>query len=780
MGASPGFTGISFHGDETCMQRTDRASFQPHPAILVTMSLLLAVAPARAAEGTSASDASAAQAILDQVGDLEGEKLWSAVSRLEALGPDALPVLQKSLGRGAEKAKLAAAKTILRIGDADAKSGAVEALKDLIRGPAAKETRVAAIEIAGSEADPEEVLEFLEKMLDETQDPVLSIPLARTLWDLDRVVKGRERLIQLLGSRDREVKESAALALAEIDYFEGDVRDVLRSLKREPSARGRRAADLDRIFQLSRQLDRGLSSGEVAPEGADLAKLLKVKEGRIRELEDRLDRSVSSGRASSPRTGADALLEEVILQIQKSYVDESRTDRQILLLNALRGMVRSLDDFSSFMDVEDTKTFRESMAGEYPGIGAHVNKTADGPLEILKPIYGGPAYKAGILTGDRVIEVDGLRTDELQVEEATEKIRGMNGTTVTLKVIRRGWDAPRDFVIERRPVEVPSVYTELLPGKIGFLSLHQFGDRAADEFVHGLEELEKTGMAGLIIDLRNNPGGLLEAAVKITDQFVKGELPIVTQKGRGRARSSEEHATHADEFTRGDYPIMVLVNGRSASASEIVSGALQDFGRATLVGKRTFGKGSVQRLIPLSNEAKNVLGGEGQLRLTVQYYFLPLGRCIHTIRDKNGVVVEQGGVQPDIEVEAEKIAAWRAEEREKIRGSAAVVEYVDKHWNEITKLFTDGDDHDTTRYPEFDELYKAVDTPAPKDDLRYVLRFHIRRRLEDARGKEFACDIQEDGQLRRAILELLKKLGEKPEDYPRYASLVEKEPEEKK
>jgi len=762
------------------MQGTHRASFRPLRATLVTTALILAGAPVVAAQGTPASDASAAQAILDQVGDLEGEKLWSAVARLEGLGKDALPVLEKSLSRGTEKAKLAAAKTILRIGDADAKSGAVEALKALIRGPAAKETRVAAIEIAGSEADPEEVLEFLESTLEETQDPVLAIPLARTLWELDRVVKGRERLIQLLGSRDREVKEAAAIALAEIDYFEGDVRDVLRSLKREPSARGRRAADLDRIFQLSRQLDRGISSGEVAPEGADLSKLLKVKEGRIRELEDRLERSVTSGRAASPRTGADALLEEVILQIQKSYVDEAHTDRQLLLLNALRGMVRSLDDFSSFMDVEDTVSFRQSMAGEYPGIGAHVNKTADGPLEILKPIYGGPAYKAGILTGDRVIEVDGARTDELQVEEATEKIRGKEGTKVTLKVIRRGWDAPRDFVIERRQVEVPSVYTEMLPGKIGFLTLHQFGDRAADEFVRGLDELEKAGMAGLIVDLRNNPGGLLEAAVKITDQFVKGDLPIVTQKGRGRTRSSEEISTHPDEFTRGDYPIMVLVNGRSASASEIVSGALQDYGRATLVGKRTFGKGSVQRLIPLSNEAKSVLGGEGQLRLTVQYYFLPLGRCIHTIRDKNGVVVEQGGVQPDIEVESEKLAAWRAEEREKIKGSSAVVEYVDKHWNEITKLFADGDDHDTSRYPEFDALYAAVETPAPKEDLRYVLRFHIRRRLEDARGKEFACDIQEDGQLRRAILELLKKLGEKPEDYPRYASLIEKATEETK
>jgi hypothetical protein len=193
-----------------------------------------------------------------------------------------------------------------------------------------------------------------------------------------------------------------------------------------------------------------------------------------------------------------------------------------------------------------------------------------------------------------------------------------------------------------------------------------------------------------------------------------------------------------------------------------------------LVGKRTFGKGSVQRLIPLSTEAQKVLGGQGQLRLTVQYYFLPLGRCIHTIRDEKGNVVEQGGVTPDVEVEADRIPAWRAEEKERLRTNPLVIEYVEKHWGEISHLFADGDDHDPTRYPGFDELQKALDSPAPREDVRSVLRFHIRRRLEDARGKEFACDFQEDNQLQRAILEVLKKMGERPEDHPRYASLVAK------
>ncbi|MBI4601523.1 MAG: hypothetical protein HY721_06120, partial [Planctomycetes bacterium] len=348
-----------------------------------------------------------------------------------------------------------------------------------------------------------------------------------------------------------------------------------------------------------------------------------------------------------------------------------------------------------------------------------------------------------------------------------------------LRVHRRGWSEPRTFTIERQTVEVPSVRHELLPGKIGYLQLAQFGEKSADEFLRALDDLEKEGMAGFIVDLRSNPGGLLDAAVRIVDQFVAGDLPIVTQKSRSKRRDSGEVPTYPDPFARRNYPMVVLVNSRSASASEIFSGALQDFGRATVVGQKTFGKGSVQRLIPISSESRKALGGEAQLRLTVQYWFLPLGRCIHTIRDEDGGVVEEGGVKPDIEVAEERLPAWRAEERERLRTSPIVLDYVGEHWEKIKALFAEGDGHDTARYPGFDELHKAVETSAPKDDLRSVLRFHVRRRIEDERGREFACDFQEDPQLQRAILEILAKLGEKPESYPRYASLAAKEPAQK-
>lgn len=745
------------------------------PSFLLSRLILACalVAPTLPLAAEDETPAELVEKICAQLEQREGTRYWSLVTRLEGLGKDAVPALLAKLKQSSEKIELACAKAVLALGDVEARGQAIEALEALAQSQAEKPTRIAAMEILGENGDPDQVLPVLEKIFGAATDPEIVIPLGRVLWDIDRVAEARDRLVSFLGSQSAEVKQSAALALAEMDYFEGEVREVLRTLKREPTPDGRRAAALDRIHKLSRQLDRGLEKGELLDPGADPAKLLKLKADRIRELEDRLERGQKSALALAPRSAMDGVLEEIVLQVQKSYVDEAKTSRDKLILNAIRGLVRGLDEFSSFMDADDTQSFGESLAGEYTGIGAQLNKPGEGlPLEIVRPIYGGPSYKAGILTGDRILEVDGTRTDDVALDEVIGKIKGLAGTTVALKVMRRGWTEPRVFSIERQMVELPSIHTELLPGKIGYLQLSQFGNKAVDEFLGGLDELEKQEMAALVIDLRNNPGGLLEAAVKIVDEFVGEEkIPIVTQKGRGKASRADEIETYPLPAKRANYPIAILINQRSASASEIVAGALKDFGRATLVGKKTFGKGSVQRLIPLSSESQKALNGKAQLRLTVQYYFLPQGRCIHTIRDASGNVVEEGGVSPEIEVAEDKIPTWRYEERERLRGLPAMLDYVDTHWETVKSFFVEGDAHDTRRYPNFDELKEKLETTALAEDVRGVIRYHVRRRLEDQQGKEFACDVQEDLQLGRAILELLKTLGERPESYPRYASL---------
>jgi C-terminal peptidase prc len=402
------------------------------------------------------------------------------------------------------------------------------------------------------------------------------------------------------------------------------------------------------------------------------------------------------------------------------------------------------------MEAEQAKDFDQDIRGEYPGIGAHISKRSQGPLEVLRPIYGGPAHKAGLLSGDLIIEIDGRTTPTLRLDELKDLLRGPRGTSVMLKILRRGWNEPRDFLLSRDKIELSSVFYESLPEGLGYLRLTQFGARSATEFREALDKLEAKGLDGLIIDFRNNPGGYLPVAEKIADLFVAGDLPIVTQKGRD---GQGEETTMPDPEARSGYSIVILVNENSASASEVVSGCLQDHRRATLVGQRTFGKGSVQRLIPIESAPGSTL------KLTVQYWYLPLGRCINTMRDEKGRVIEKGGVLPDIEVERVLLPTWRLEERATLRTNEKIADYVEKHLPKLRELVPLGDHDDESRYPSLAELHTALDTHALRADVRQVLRYHVRRKLEDERGREFAFDLQEDHQMQRAIVHLLDVIG---------------------
>jgi C-terminal peptidase prc len=431
------------------------------------------------------------------------------------------------------------------------------------------------------------------------------------------------------------------------------------------------------------------------------------------------------------------------------------------------------------MGVSETQQFQESMAGEYFGIGAHVNKAGGtSPLEIRKVLYGGPAHKAGVRSNDRVLAIDGRSILDLSIDEVIDQLKGPANSKITLTVRRPGRDGDEEFVILRGRVEVQSVFSDLLPGNVGYIRLAKFGDRSAEDFIAAIDKLEERGLEGLIVDLRDNPGGRRDAAVSIVDQFVDGELPILTQKGR----TGDEISTPPDPFRRPNYPMVVLVNRFSASASEIVAGALQDYRRATVVGERTFGKGSVQRVIQMSPLAASTLGGDARLRLTVQYYFLPSGKCIHTIRDRDGRIVERGGIDPDIVEDAETIPEWEFLARERIHRDDEILKYAIKHFEELKRLHDDADGRDPSRYPGFDALYEKWKTTASKNDLRSVLRLLTRRRLEDDRGSDFACDYLEDRQLQRGIVEVLDDLGKDPSSYAPYRRFKEwlaEEPEDR-
>ena len=276
-------------------------------------------------------------------------------------------------------------------------------------------------------------------------------------------------------------------------------------------------------------------------------------------------------------------------------------------------------------------------SGSFGGLGIEIT-LKDDILTVVSPIEGTPAYRAGLQTGDRIIKIDGLSTKDMQLPDAVKRMRGKPGTKVTITVVREGMTEPKDYEITREQIRVQSVRSHELGDGIMYIKLRQFQEQSPHDLDTALDKFAKNGMKALILDLRNNPGGLLTAAVEVSEKFVEDGKLVVYTEGRIRNQNMRFSAHAKKAYTQ--IPMVVLVNQGSASASEIVAGALQDYQRAMIVGTQTFGKGSVQTIIPLSD-------GSG-LRLTTAKYFTPKGRSIHG-----------KGIAPDIVVEAPKEPAGK-------------------------------------------------------------------------------------------------------------------------
>lgn len=321
------------------------------------------------------------------------------------------------------------------------------------------------------------------------------------------------------------------------------------------------------------------------------------------------------------------ILTEVLRQIQKNYVEEQ--DPQKLIYGAIKGMVRSLDPHSSFMTKEEHHELMLETKGSFTGIGIEIT-IKDNVLTVVSPIEGTPAYKEGIKARDRIIKVEGKSTKDMTMMEAVKMIRGPKGTEVKLTISREGEKTPLEFSITRDVIPLKSVRHHFLTPEVGYVRISNFQSKTAQDLSKALKELEKDHkLKGLIIDLRNNPGGLLSQSIEVSDLFLDSGVIVST---KGRKSSQNINATAHKNKTQRDYPIIVLVNGGSASAAEIVAGALKDNKRALIVGTRTFGKGSVQTILPLSD-------GSG-LRLTTSRYYTPSGESI-----------QLSGIEPDIKVE---------------------------------------------------------------------------------------------------------------------------------
>ena len=324
------------------------------------------------------------------------------------------------------------------------------------------------------------------------------------------------------------------------------------------------------------------------------------------------------------------LFTEVLNIVQNQYVDE--VPPKDLIYSAIKGTLRGLDPHSSFLDPDSYREMQVETSGSFGGLGIEIT-LKDDILTVVAPIDGTPAYRAGLHTGDRILKIDGLSTKDMQLADAVKRMRGKPGSKVTISVVREGWSEPKDFDIVREQIRVQSVKTVELGEGVEYLKLRQFQEQSPHDLESALEKCSKNGMKALILDLRNNPGGLLTAAVEVSEKFIDdGKLVVYTE---GRVRNQNMRFSAHAKRGYSQMPMVVMVNQGSASASEIVAGALQDWGRATIVGTQTFGKGSVQTIIPLSD-------GSG-LRLTTAKYFTPKGRSIHG-----------KGITPDVVVEVPK------------------------------------------------------------------------------------------------------------------------------
>jgi carboxyl-terminal processing protease len=327
-------------------------------------------------------------------------------------------------------------------------------------------------------------------------------------------------------------------------------------------------------------------------------------------------------------------LTEVFGKIKSDYVEEVKDEK--LLESAIRGMLTGLDPHSSYLNREDFKELKVGTTGEFGGLGIEVTME-DGFVKVVSPIDDTPAQRAGVQAGDLIIRLDDSPVKGMSLNDAVKLMRGKPGTDITLTIVREGEEKPLTIVITRDIIKVKSVKSRTLEKGYGYLRITNFQTHTTEHMSKAISGLKKDNggeLKGMVLDLRNNPGGVLGAAVSVSDAFLEKGLIVYTE---GRAKDAELKFNATPEDLLNGAPIVVLINGGSASASEIVAGALQDHKRAIIMGRRSFGKGSVQTIFPMSNESA--------VKLTTARYYTPSGRSI-----------QAEGIQPDIIVEQLKVA----------------------------------------------------------------------------------------------------------------------------
>ncbi len=462
------------------------------------------------------------------------------------------------------------------------------------------------------------------------------------------------------------------------------------------------------------------------------------------------------------------LFSEVLQKLKQNYVTDLSDEE--LIEAAINGMLGSTDPHTTYFTQEQFRDFTTSTRGSFGGLGIQIDKIGEF-ITVVSPIEGTPAYRMGITAGDRIIKVDDESIVGVTTDESIKKMRGPVGSTVVITISRPGIAEPIDFTIVRENIKIKSVpYSFKMDNGVGYIRISQFNENTTTELRTALADLEEEGIRGLIIDLRFNPGGLLDQAVDTVNEFIGHNKLVVETKGRTRQEALYTRYTTKER----DYPIIALVNEASASASEIFAGSLQDWDKGLVVGKNTFGKGSVQQLIPLSN-------GNG-IKITTSYYYIKSGRCIHKMSNDRLLLGENlsqedlqkedddnhnhvyytsrgrevyggGGITPDIEIDNDLLTRFGIELRRKNVFFNYAVDYLVDHDRQISldpkitpEIFSD-----FLRYTEsLDISYSQADLDSTRSFIENSIKSELVRKVHGDL-QAYKITLSGDNQLQKAV-----------------------------
>ncbi|MDR3211263.1 MAG: hypothetical protein LBU79_05035 [Planctomycetota bacterium] len=664
----------------------------------------------------------------------DGEPVWTSTSALKYLAENSPQELAdralSPTGRPVER--LAAATALLEAGEQ--REGTL-GLEILVLDPAvALDRRLEAAQVLGKWGGEYSSAKLGTLMTNTDLPERLRVELAYSLWKLTSRPQAYEVLedIQQQGASSL-ARTEALLALAQTDRFYS-LRDQVKEAANLPGPLGERAKN---IILINSRLD---------------------EETRRDDFTVRL-------------------ISEVVEKIRDYYaVDDTDTNQakrlqpKSLAESGAQAVLYSLDQFNDYLNEEDFAEFDAQLKANYGGIGAWVG-VRDKRFTILTPMYEKPAYKAGLRPMDVIDRVNEVDVTDMRQNDIVKLLKGEPNSIVKLRVYRRSWKEPRTIDVKREIIQIESVLWQTLPGDIGYIKINSFNEgdsfrrikSTANLVRDALSEFNRLGIKGIILDMANNPGGVLISGVDVAKLFIGEGKVIVSSRGRRNDhRSTLYKAGLGRPFYRN--PLVVVVNGGTASAAEIVSGAIRDHNRGQLVGRRTFGKGSVQSLMGVDTTRDR-----SRIKLTVAKYYLPNGETIH-----------EKGIDPDRKIPESELSVSEAEARWKIRDQHDVQFWLEE--NSRFERFEDDyrrllvfDNYDSASYPEFDSFYNAMVEKYPKEKIdrelvRKEIRYGIASYLRDYRGEKQYVDLEDNPSLQEAVVTLGDSIGGLP-DNPFFASI---------